>query len=72
VALTVSGTRPYGVGPLLGLNQERPLAQGQGRQELKLVYQSSINTATEEPGDRKQACQKADIDIELKSVVASV
>jgi len=35
VALTVSRTRPCGVGPLLGLNQERPL----GRAARRLLVQ---------------------------------
>jgi peptide/nickel transport system substrate-binding protein len=40
---------------------------------LKLVYQTSINTPRQKnQAIVKQACQKAGIDVELKSVVASV
>jgi peptide/nickel transport system substrate-binding protein len=41
--------------------------------KLKLVYQTSINTPRQKnQAIVKQACQKAGIDVELKSVVASV
>src|SRR5205085_10940769 len=41
--------------------------------QLKLVYQTSINAPRQKTqAIVKQACQKAGIDVELKSVVASV
>ena len=44
-----------------------------GGKKLKLVYQSSINAPRQKTQQIvKQACQKAGIDVELKSVTASV
>ena len=44
-----------------------------GGKKLKFVYQTSINAARQkEQAIFKQACQKAGIDLELKSVTASV
>jgi peptide/nickel transport system substrate-binding protein len=44
-----------------------------GGKKLKLVFQTSINgTRQKEQAIVKQACQKAGIDLELKSVTASV
>jgi peptide/nickel transport system substrate-binding protein len=47
--------------------------RAKGGKKLKLVYQTSINTPRQKTqAIVKQACQKAGIDVELKSVTASV